>query len=123
MGGLRLLWRFELGAVTITSPVVAPRVEVDGAPVDLVIVGTEHGDVFALDASNGRVVWHNRLGSVHAGCPQIPDGIYGAHMHAWGAITEFDGMLYATVAGMCDALPNYGRVVAIDARTAWTVGT
>jgi len=54
---LHQLWSFDLGAVTITQPVIASGVTVNGSPTDLVYAGTEHGDLVAVDAATGTEVW------------------------------------------------------------------
>src|SRR4051794_25237300 len=57
---LRPSWHTRLSGAVNTEPLVARRVR----GRDLVLVGTEHGRVAALDARSGRVVWQRRLGAV-----------------------------------------------------------
>src|SRR5690349_16962587 len=40
---LKLKWSFDLGAVTIMQPVLASGVVVNGNPIDVVYIGSEHG--------------------------------------------------------------------------------
>src|SRR4051812_5249356 len=63
--GLRLHWRADVGGgVMIAQPVVAAGVLVNGTRRTVVYEGTEHGDLFALDANDGTVLWNRNLGSV-----------------------------------------------------------
>src|SRR6478609_7986901 len=77
VGGLHQLWNFDLGAVTIMQPVLATGVVVNGAKFDLVYMGAEHGDLYAIDAVSGAQVWHRNLGSQKTECADIPDEIFG----------------------------------------------
>src|SRR5439155_5048777 len=61
----------------ICSPSVATDVLVNSVPTDLLYTGAEHGDFYAINAATGQIVWQRNLGSIHNGCPQIPDGTYG----------------------------------------------
>ena len=73
--GLHQLWSFDLGAVTIMQPVLAQGVMVNGSPKDLVYMGAEHGDLYALEAATGTLVWQRNLGSQQTRCSDIPDKI------------------------------------------------
>jgi outer membrane protein assembly factor BamB len=77
VGSLRELWSFDLGAVTIMQPVMALGVVVNGSPEDLVFMGTEHGDLYAIDVTSGMMVWHQNVGSQQTSCGDIPDGVFG----------------------------------------------
>lgn len=77
VAGLHLLWSFDLGDYTIMQPVLAAGVNVNGSPVDLVYMGSEHGDFYALNAVTGALVWQRNLGFAHTSCRDIPDGIFG----------------------------------------------
>ena len=63
VAGLHKLWSFNLGAVTIMQPVLAEHVMVNSSPQDLVFIGSEHGDFYALNAESGALVWQRNLGS------------------------------------------------------------
>src|SRR5882762_5063355 len=71
VGGLHELWSFDLGAVTIMQPVMAAGVVVNGSSKDLVYMGAEHGDLYAIDVASGTMVWHQNLGSRQTGCGDI----------------------------------------------------
>lgn len=77
VAGLHQVWSVNLGAVMIAQPVEAAAVLVGGVPTDVVYEGTEHGDFYAIRATDGHVIWHTNLGSVLTTCYNIPDGIYG----------------------------------------------
>jgi outer membrane protein assembly factor BamB len=74
---LHALWSVDLGDVMIAQPVEAAAVSVAGVPTDVVYEGTEHGDLYAIRASDGQPVWHKNLGSVQTTCYNMPDGVYG----------------------------------------------
>ncbi len=77
VGRLHLLWSFDLGAVTIMQPVLAAGVIVNGSRKELVYMGAEHGDLYAIDVVSGTMVWHRNLGSQQTSCFILPDGIFG----------------------------------------------
>jgi outer membrane protein assembly factor BamB len=77
VGGLHELWSFDLGAVTIMQPVLATGVIVNGSPMDLVYMGAEHGDLYAIDVASGTMVWQRNLGSQQTSCHDMPDGVFG----------------------------------------------
>src|SRR2546430_4389906 len=54
---LHALWSVDLGDVMIAQPVQAAAVNVNGVATDVVYEGTEHGDFYAIRASNGHVLW------------------------------------------------------------------
>src|SRR5437764_6941421 len=61
---LRKRWSRHLGGPMIAQPVEAAGVVVHGKRGSLIYEGTEHGDLYALRASSGAVVWHRNFGSV-----------------------------------------------------------
>src|SRR3954453_21467842 len=40
-------------------------------------MGSEHGDLYAIDAITGALVWTRNLGSQLTGCPDMPGNIFG----------------------------------------------
>ena len=74
---LQMHWSFDLGAVTVMQPVLAAGVIVEGLPKDLIYMGSEHGDLYAADASSGSLIWQRNLGSQLTGCSDMPDNIFG----------------------------------------------
>ena len=77
VGGLHELWSFDLGAVTVMQPVLATGVIVNGSPKDLVYMGAEHGDLYAIDVASGTMVWQRNLGSQRTSCHDMPDTVFG----------------------------------------------
>ncbi|PYJ80039.1 MAG: hypothetical protein DME69_02475, partial [Verrucomicrobia bacterium] len=77
VAGLHELWNFDLGAVTVMQPVLAAGVIVNGSRKDLVYMGAEHGDLYAIDVASGTMVWHRNLGSQQTSCDDMPGGIFG----------------------------------------------
>jgi outer membrane protein assembly factor BamB len=101
VAGLAEIWSADVGAVVAASPVLASDVSVDGSTLDLLYVGTEHGDLYALDAATGTTVWQRNLGSQLTTCDDVPDRIFGitgtpAIDRATGslAVAGGDGSLY-----------------------------
>jgi outer membrane protein assembly factor BamB len=75
---LHVRWAANLGAVMIAQPVEAANVKLGRSAKNLVYEGTEHGDLFALDAATGHTLWHRKLGSIQTSCHESTrDGIYG----------------------------------------------
>src|SRR2546422_632139 len=77
VGRLGQIWSTDVGAVVAASPVLASDVGVDGTTLDLLYIATAHGDLYALDAATGRVVWQRNLGSQLTACADMPDGVFG----------------------------------------------
>jgi len=74
-GALHAVWRTPLDGATITQPLVAAGVSGPGRA--LIFVGTERGDLVAVDAGTGTVAWRARLGSVATPCQDLPGGVFG----------------------------------------------
>ena len=110
VSGLHKRWSVDLGGVMIAQPVVAAAVSVAGVPTDVVYEGTEHGDFYAIRATDGHVIWHRNLGLVQTTCYNTPDGVWGIGGAAAIAFTgSGTGVVY--VAG------GDGSVHAIDLAT------
>ena len=75
VGQLGELWSTTVSSGVTAQPVVAAGVAVGGSTEDLVYVGSEHGDFYALDAATGAVVWQRNLGAhAFSTCQDSPDG-------------------------------------------------
>ena len=74
---LQLIWSFDLGAVTIMQPAVASGVMINGSPVNVLYMGAQHGEFYALNADTGSVIWQTNLGSQATDCFDMPDGVFG----------------------------------------------
>jgi outer membrane protein assembly factor BamB len=104
---LHQVWSVDLGAVMIAQAVEAAGVSVGATTTDVVYEGTEHGDFYAIDASDGSIVWQKNLGSIQTSCSDMPDGVFG--IGGAGSIDQAAGVIY--VAG------GDGSIHALDLAT------
>jgi outer membrane protein assembly factor BamB len=105
--GLHLLWTAKLTSVSAAQPTYAAGVTIGGAVHDVLFVADEHGQVQALDTTDGHVLWHRSFGSQTTTCRDMPDSIFGVS----GAPVLVPSTNTAFVAGGDD------RVYAIELRT------
>ena len=129
VAGLHKLWSFDLGAVTIMQPVLAAGVVVNGSPKDLVYMGAEHGDLYAIDAASGTLVWRRNLGSQQTTCGDIPDGIFGVsgspfldRVNNRMFVVGGDGNMYALDLSTGDTLSGWPVAVTTDPAHEHTYG-
>lgn len=161
---LKYDWYTQVGGAVSSEPVVVDGVRVAGHRRNLVVVGTEHGKVLALDAVAGKIVWSRRVGTIYdkpaADCQASPDAKFGVfetmaidrragRVYAvdargkawafalstgkiaagwpvdvrggsgdfyWGGLTLSRGLLYVSVASLCDLGKWEGGVVAVNVR-------
>ena len=111
VAGLHKLWSFNLGAVTIMQPVLAEHVMVNSSPQDLVFIGSEHGDFYALNAESGALVWQRNLGSQQTACGDIPGNIFG--VSGSPSIDRAGNLLYV--------VGGDGKMYALDLSTGATL--
>ena len=81
VGSLRHLWATDLGGFINAAPILAIDVPVHGVKTDLLFVGTEQGDFYALN-TDGGIVWSRNLGTHVANCPDTPGNTYGVQASA-----------------------------------------
>lgn len=74
---LKQSWSVDLGANIDTAAVVAAGVRVGTKALDLAYVGTEHGVFYAVDVSDGRIVWKRQFTTQTIECAESPDNIFG----------------------------------------------
>jgi outer membrane protein assembly factor BamB len=76
---LRRAWSTALDGAIDGQPVTADRVRVRGRAGDLVLVGTGHGQIVAVSADRGRVLWRRRVGArrIVPDCDASPDAEFG----------------------------------------------
>jgi outer membrane protein assembly factor BamB len=117
---LKLAWRTKVGGAVNGQPVIADGVRVGRRVRNLMFVGTGHGQVVALDASSGSVVWRRNVGArrITPDCDASPDGVFG--VYGTLAIDRSAGRVYAVDAnGRAWAFQlGSGKVVA-----GWPVST
>lgn len=102
---LRFHWYAKLGGAINGEPVIADAVRVGGHSRNLLVAGTGHGEVVALSADTGEILWRHRVGFIKVkpvkDCGASPDGSFG-------------------VFGTLTIDRRAGRVYAVDARgQAW----
>jgi outer membrane protein assembly factor BamB len=76
---MRVAWKTHLDGAINGQPLILDGVRVGQRIRDVVLVGTAHGEVAALDADSGRVLWHRRLSQrrIEPDCDASPDGHFG----------------------------------------------
>ena len=76
---LRVIWRARVGGAINDQPLVVDGLWVGRRRRDVAFVGSEHGDVIALDAARGTVLWHRHVEtrSLEPDCGAVPDGRFG----------------------------------------------
>jgi outer membrane protein assembly factor BamB len=100
-------WSADLHGVMTAAPVEAAAVATPGGTVDLVYVGTERGDFYAVNLATGSTVWQRNLGSSQSECFDLPDGVFGI-----GGAATID-----RVAGAVYVAGGDGAVHAMDLAT------
>jgi outer membrane protein assembly factor BamB len=77
---LRASWHTSVGGAINTQPLVVDAVRAGNRLRNLVLVGTEHGQVVALDANTGAIVWRQQVGTATRrmpNCEASPDSRLG----------------------------------------------
>jgi len=97
---LRTAWTEQLDGPVVASPLYATA----GSRA-LLLVATEAGTLYALDANDGSVVWHDDFGTITT--PDDACGSYG--FSSTGAVDSQRGLVYAISAD--------GRLHALDLAT------
>ncbi|MBV9309640.1 MAG: PQQ-binding-like beta-propeller repeat protein, partial [Solirubrobacterales bacterium] len=76
---LHTAWRVRLSGAIDGQPLIVNGVHLHHGVRSLVFVGTEHGDVVALDLRSGKILWrrHTATTSIDTSCMASPDGTMG----------------------------------------------
>jgi outer membrane protein assembly factor BamB len=75
---LHEIWSHDLGAAIDAQPVYAANVEIGGSEHNVLYIGTEGGEFYALDASTGQTLWEVALGAYsNPQCQDLPGGSFG----------------------------------------------
>jgi outer membrane protein assembly factor BamB len=120
-GGLHQVWSFPLDGVETAQPIYATDVQTSSGVKDLVLAGTAHGWLYAIDAGTGGLVWQRNLGSADTLCPDFPDGFYGVtgpplvdRSANLLRVTGGDGRLYALNLSTGADLAGWPIVITTD---------
>jgi outer membrane protein assembly factor BamB len=111
VASLQPAWSYDLGAVSDTQPIVVEDVPTASGPRDIAYVGTEHGQLDALDVDTGALVWSRDLGRVRTQCGDLPGGVFG--VTGAPVADPLSGRLYA--------VGGKGALYALDLATGATV--
>ena len=106
VGSLELLWKFKTGSTVDSSAAVANGI---------VYVGSDDGNLYALDASTGALVWKYPTGPVEYSSPAVVNGMV--------YIGSFDHNLYALDASTGAFKWKYTTGDSIDPSPAVVNGT
>jgi outer membrane protein assembly factor BamB len=76
---LLIAWRAKVGGAVNGQPVSVDGVRVRGRDRDLLIIGTETGQVVALDEAHGQVLWRRQVGRqrITPECDAAPNSVFG----------------------------------------------
>ena len=111
---LRIAWVRRVGGAIDGQPLVVGSVRVGSRARNLVLAGTGHGKVAAIDLGNGKVLWQRRLAvrRLNPGCQSSPDALFG--------VTAT--MVVDRAAGRVYAVDVDNRVWALQLATGSVVG-
>jgi len=105
------VWAAKLGSkqgcirtVGVASTATVASVTIDGTKTQIVFVGGGDGYIYALNASNGKVIWQTLLGSLPA------DFI-------WSSPIFYKGSVYIGVSSFADCPTVQGKLVQMNAKT------
>ncbi|MGF6604181.1 outer membrane protein assembly factor BamB [Paraburkholderia sp. GAS448] len=68
VASLRTHWTTDLGGPILTQPTLAAGVNINGVLTDVVYAATLQGDMFALNASTGAIIWQQHVAPVLTTC-------------------------------------------------------
>jgi outer membrane protein assembly factor BamB len=68
VASLHTHWTMDLKGPILTQPTLAAGVIINGTPTDVVYAATLQGGMFALNASNGNVIWEQKVVPAHTTC-------------------------------------------------------
>jgi len=92
-------------------------------------MGAEHGDLYAIDAASGTMVWHRNLGSQQTRCGDMPDGVFGVSGSPFldrannrMFVVGGDGKMYALDLSTGDTLSGWPVAITLDPAHEHTYG-
>jgi hypothetical protein len=66
------------GGFIVDEPIVAGNVSTTSqGPIDLLYIGDEHADFYAINAGTGSKLWSTKESTFLQNCGDFPDGLYG----------------------------------------------
>jgi outer membrane protein assembly factor BamB len=126
---LRIAWGTRLDGAVTAQPLVVHRVWTAERVRNLVLVVTEHGEVAALDAETGDIVWRRRVSerTISPDCQASPDGRFGVtatpvvdRQAGRVYVADADGWAWALRLGSGRVVPGWPvRVAARPADFIW----
>jgi outer membrane protein assembly factor BamB len=72
VGALQLRWTFSAAGAIAAQPIVAANVPIAGSLVDVLYVGDEAGDFYALSAASGAPIWRRTFAVSQNACLDLP---------------------------------------------------
>jgi outer membrane protein assembly factor BamB len=103
--GLQELWSAFVPGGMNAQPVEAADVNVNGTPTNIVYEGTNGGWFYAINATDGSLIWRRYLGSLRYTCPDSPTGVYGIGGAAAISFTApGTGVVYVQTVGSAHSL-------------------
>jgi hypothetical protein len=80
VGSLKIAWSTtDLGGAITAQPILASGLSVNGTSTNVLYIGGENGQFYALNADTGAVLsgWPKQLGSVTTSCTDLPNEQFG----------------------------------------------
>jgi outer membrane protein assembly factor BamB len=88
-------WAAHLDGAVIASPLYADNVTVGDRGHDVVYAATQAGSVYAIDATDGSVLWQQHLGTATTTCPEAEAGVTSAYgVASTGVLDRGRNLLY-----------------------------
>ena len=81
VGSLHLHWTADLGAPITAQVTALSNVATPAGSINVIYAATLLGDVYALEAGSGTLIWHNKLGAALTLCAD-----FAASQHRIGVI-------------------------------------
>lgn len=91
---LQVRWTSKLDGAVLASPLYAQGVTITGRTADVVYAATQGGSVYALDATDGTVLWQRELGTAESTCINRAGDKVSYGIVSTGVIDRVRNMLY-----------------------------
>lgn len=116
---LHKLWSRDLGAAIDAQPIYAANVNIAGSSHNVLYIGTEGGEFYALDAASGQILWQLTLGTYsNPQCQDLPGSSFGitgtaTFDRASGRVYVADGMNEVHALDMGTGAESAGWPIAV----------